>query len=91
MSALDPTGPDGKWEPARSVDPPGRKRIRPEDDDTTEEEFGAQPEDGDTTEDELVGAQPEDARPARAGSLAKQYGMSEPAIPITHQDSCRPM
>ena len=56
---------DGIPDEAESVDPPGRKRVRPElfsidvsdpeDEDTTEEElslFGAQPEDDDTTEED---------------------------------------
>ena len=54
--------------------PAGRKRVHPEDDETTEGEFGGQLEDDDTTENELLGAQPEDARPtewgqSRPGSL----------------------
>jgi hypothetical protein len=94
MSALDPTGPDGgNWEPAQSVHPAGRKRVHPEDDETTEEEFGGQPEDDDTTEDGFLGAQPEDARQteweqSRPGSLARLF---ELAIPFRYHDSPRPM
>ena len=61
--------------------------VHPTDDDTTEEEFPAKPEDDDSTDDELVGAQPEDARSAvwyqsRAGHLAMAAGMFEPPIPF---------
>ena len=68
-----------RWTPPNS--------LHPTDDDTTEEEFPAQPEDDDSTDDELVGAQPEDARSAvwyqsRAGHLAMAAGMFEPPIPF---------
>jgi hypothetical protein len=66
--------------------------VHPTDDDTTEEEFPATPEDADSTDDELVGAQPEDARSAecyrcRAGHLAI-HGMFEPPIPFTDPAHC---
>ena len=56
--------------------PAGRKRVHPEDDETTKEKFGGQPEDDDSAEDVLLGAQPEDTRQpeweqSRPGSLAR--------------------
>ena len=70
--------PDGgKWELAQTVHPTGSKRVYPEDDDITEDEF-------------LV-AQPEDVQPtdqSRSGSLARCF---EAPILFGHQDSSRPM
>jgi hypothetical protein len=69
QSAMDPDWPAGELV----------NSTHPTDDDTTEEEFPAQPEDARST----VWYQ------SRAGSLA-EHGMFEPAIPFIHMSWSRP-